>query len=298
MPGGGVDHDRAGERFSPSHVKRTSMAPPSGHGAWRVNAGAATGALSVTADGAAGCAGDGRRRGARGSSSSPPAAPPSAPAASGHPRCHTPRRARRRSTAARRRSTARERTGGLADLSVSEAGRILGRDVHLGQPARAVAASQRPVLVRQRAQVQAVPPPHRGTCAAGRRHPDAHRAAAHRPAVLRRHRHAASRGARRASSPPRSSPACAVPAPWLRRSCAWRASSSARHHDRRDRRVRPPAAHRAGRLSVAAQLQRLPQERVHLGQRGDLPRHPGLPCPPGRRHPQPRRHRLRRRRAR
>ena len=70
------------------------------------------------------------------------------------------------------------------------------------------------------------------------------------------------------------------------------------HHHRRDRRVRPPAAHRARRLPVAAQLQRLPEERLHVGQRGHLPRHPRLPRAAGRRHPQPRRHVVRRRRAR
>ena len=55
---------------------------------------------------------------------------------------------------------------------------------------------------------------------------------------------------------------------------------------------------RARRLPEPAQLQRLPEERVHLRQRGDLPRHPRRPGPPGRRHRQPRRDGVHRRRAR
>ena len=84
-------------------------------------------------------------------------------------------------------------------------------------------------------------------------------------------------GTSRASSRPRSSSACAVAGARRRRDPAPRRRDGApRHHHRRDRRLRARAAHRARRLPVAAQLQRLPEERVHLGQRGDLPRHPRL----------------------
>ena len=67
---------------------------------------------------------------------------------------------------------------------------------------------------------------------------------------------------------------------------------------RRARRLRPRPLHRARRLPVTAQLQRLPQEPVHLGERGHLPRHPRLTGAGRRRHRQPRRHRLHRRGAR
>ncbi len=46
------------------------------------------------------------------------------------------------------------------------------------------------------------------------------------------------------------------------------------HHHRRDRRLRARAVHRARRLPEPAQLQPLPEERVHVGERGHLPRHP------------------------
>ena len=106
-------------------------------------------------------------------------------------------------------------------------------------------------------------------------------------------------GTSRGSSRPRSSSACAGPARWPPRCCAWPASMVApgRHH-RRDRRLRARPHHRARRLPQPAQLQRLPEERLHVGQRGHLPRHPRRPGAAGRRHRQPRRHRLPRRRAR
>ena len=133
----------------------------------------------------------------------------------------------------------------------------------------------------------------------GRRQPDARRC--RRASAGRRTPTPASSpaGTSRGSSRPRSSSGCAsagaVAAEILR--LAGEMVRARRHH-RRDRRLRPRAAHRARRLPVAAQLQRLPEERVHLGQRGDLPRHPRLPGAAGRRHRQPRRHRLHRRRAR
>ena len=61
---------------------------------------------------------------------------------------------------------------------------------------------------------------------------------------------------------------------------------------------RPPGLHRPGRLSLDAQLPRLPEVDLHLGQRGDLPRDPGRPAPRGGRHRQHRRHGLPRRRPR
>ena len=153
--------------------------------------------------------------------------------------------------------------------------------------------------MRQRAQVQALPPQQRGTGAAGRVVSPMRPVPAHiaRPPYadtgdvddLGRAAHqvgrddradAGHRQARRRDPPPRR-----------------RAGAAGRHH-RGDRRLRPRAVHRARLLSVAAQLQRLPEERLHLGQRGDLPRHPRLAPAAGRRHRQPRRHRLSRRRAR
>ena len=68
--------------------------------------------------------------------------------------------------------------------------------------------------------------------------------------------------------------------------------------DRGARPDRPPGLHRAGRLSLHPQLPRLPEVDLHLGQRGDLPRHPRRPPAGGRRHRQYRRHRLYRRCAR
>ena len=53
-----------------------------------------------------------------------------------------------------------------------------------------------------------------------------------------------------------------------------------------------------GAYPEPAQLQPLPQERVHVGERGHLPRHPRHPRAAGRRHRQPRRHHLHRRGAR
>ena len=53
-----------------------------------------------------------------------------------------------------------------------------------------------------------------------------------------------------------------------------------------------------GRLPEPAQLQRLPEVAVHVGQRGHLPRHPRQPRAAGRRHRQPRRDDLPGRRAR
>ena len=105
------------------------MAPPSGHGAWSVNAGAATGALSVT--GTVPAVAPGRvvevvlvvvviaaRCASVGSCRSLPS-----PLSHAAPSTTTEQ-------SSRRRSTARERTGGISDLSVSEPGRILGGDVH------------------------------------------------------------------------------------------------------------------------------------------------------------------------
>ena len=64
-----------------------------------------------------------------------------------------------------------------------------------------------------------------------------------------------------------------------------------RHH-RRARPHRARVRHRPRRLPVDARLPRLPEVVVHLGQRGDLPRHPRRHRAGGRRHRQHRRHRL------
>ena len=69
-------------------------------------------------------------------------------------------------------------------------------------------------------------------------------------------------------------------------------------HDRRARPGRPRVPVRPRRLPVDARLQGLPQVAVHLGQRGDLPRHPGHDRPERRRHRQRRHHGVHRRRAR
>ena len=79
---------------------------------------------------------------------------------------------------------------------------------------------------------------------------------------------------------------------------ARRRGRAARRHDRRDRRLRPRPLRRAGRLSEPAELPRVPEEPVHVGQRGHLPRHPRLAGAARRRHRQPRRHGVHRRRAR
>ncbi len=64
------------------------------------------------------------------------------------------------------------------------------------------------------------------------------------------------------------------------------------HHHRRPRRDRPRGDGPARRLPQPAQLPRVPEGHLHLGERGDLPRHPGQPAARGRRHRQPRHHRL------
>ena len=70
-----------------------------------------------------------------------------------------------------------------------------------------------------------------------------------------------------------------------------------RHH-RPPRRRRPRGLPRRGRLPVDARLPRLPEEPLHVGERGRRPRHPRRPPARGRRHRQLRRHHLPRRRAR
>ena len=132
-------------------------------------------------------------------------------------------------------------------------------------------------------------------CGSGRKYKRCHkplegrvaaRATSARCARARRHRAAAVRRDRRARPLGRAAGQVArdhrAHAPRRRRSpprcCAWPASIVApRHHHRRDRRLRPRALHRARRLPEPAQLQRLPEERLHLGQRGHLPRHPRHP---------------------
>ena len=166
-------------------------------------------------------------------------------------------------------------------------------------PSGHAAPGQRPVLVRQRAQVQALPQAHaRAACCRGSsaRCGRCRRTSPRPPYADTGERRRA--GTSRASSRPRSSSGCESPASWPPRSSASPARRSARADHRRDRRLRPPAVHRARRLPVAAQLQRLPEERVHVGERGHLPRHPRFAAAAGRRHHQPRRHRLSRRRAR
>ena len=177
--------------------------------------------------------------------------------------------------------------------------RILDGDAHAGEPTLDAAAGERSVLVRERPQVQALPQALRGPGAARRRVADA-RGAGRASGGPRTPRPATrSPGTSPASSRPRSSPGCAGPAR-VAAEILRLAGEMVRpgHHDRRDRRLRPPAARRARRLPVAAELQRLPEERLHVGQRGDLPRHPRHPGAAGRRHPQHRRHVLRRRRPR
>ena len=62
-----------------------------------------------------------------------------------------------------------------------------------------------------------------------------------------------------------------------RRRGRGRPARRARRHHRRARPDRPRVHARPRRLPVDAGLQGLPEVAVHLGQRGDLPRHPGLP---------------------
>ena len=63
-------------------------------------------------------------------------------------------------------------------------------------------------------------------------------------------------------------------------------------------RVVARSAHRPQRVPEPTRLQGLPEVGVHVGERGDLPRHPRRSPTRRRRHRQHRRHRLRRRRAR
>ena len=171
----------------------------------------------------------------------------------------------------------------------------LGAD---GDPHRGPAL-QRSVLVRERAQVQAVPQAPRGSRRSRTRSAPC---AACRPSIARP-------PYAETGIPPRwNEPAVKSPEliERMRRAGALaaevltpgRRAGGARRDDRRDRRLRPRPHHRARRLPQPAQLQRLPEERLHVGQRGHLPRHPRRPGAAGRRHRQPRRHRLPRRRAR
>ena len=76
------------------------------------------------------------------------------------------------------------------------------------------------------------------------------------------------------------------------------AAVARRRHHRRARPGRARGAPRPRRVPEPAALPGLPEVGVHVGQRGDLPRHPRRPRARRRRHRQRRRHRLRRRRAR
>ena len=143
------------------------------------------------------------------------------------------------------------------------------------------APGQRPVLVRERPEVQALPQaqPRAACCPAWSSRRCAPVPPTHRAAALRRHRRACPPGRAAASRPPdvieRMRGAGRLAAEILR---ARRRGGAARHHHRRARRLRARAAHRARRLPEPAQLPRLPQEPVHLGQRGHLPRHPRQPA--------------------
>ena len=156
-------------------------------------------------------------------------------------------------------------------------------------------AGQRRLLVRERPQVQALPQAARGQGAPGGRVADALRARGDPASGVRRdgHRPPVGGGAGQVA---RDHRADADRRRHRRRgAAARRRDGPPGDHHRRDRRLRARAVHRARRLPEPAQLQPLPEERVHERQRGDLPRHPGHPRAAGRRHPQHRRHHVHRR---
>ena len=161
-----------------------------------------------------------------------------------------------------------------------------------------VAAGQRRMLVRQRSQVQALPQASRGSSDAGCRQSTPPGSRPHRSSAVRRKRRAGQVG-RVAGEDARDHRAHA---PCRHRCCRGvapcRREGRRRCHHRRDRRVRPRSVHRAQLVSEPAQLQPLPEERVHQRQRSHLPRHPRFPAVAGRRHHQHRCHHLHRRCAR
>ena len=77
-----------------------------------------------------------------------------------------------------------------------------------------------------------------------------------------------------------------------------RAGAPRRHHRRARRAVAHEACIARGGYPSPLNYRGFPKSHLHLGQRGDLPRHPRQPAAGGRRHRQPRRHRLPRRGAR
>ena len=147
------------------------------------------------------------------------------------------------------------------------------------------------MLVRERPQVQALPPQDRGPRAAGRGLADA---AGTRP-TIGRPSYAETGDVVPWDEPRIKSPdviermrhAGSVAAEILR--LAGEAVRPGVTTDEIDAYC-PRPLRRARRVSQPAELPRVPEEPVHVGQRGHLPRHPRLAGAARRRHRQPRRH--------